>query len=376
MGKAASEYISKELSWNKISQGTAGLYRDVLNEIPRRKRPGYQAEDFLATSGGVFDPLRIKIFPEIVMTNNVRPNLIISGVNKAGTTSLFMYLSAHPDICGSKIKETQYFLPLRYSAKELPPLENYLQYFDHCQGLRYVMEATAGYYYGGAPVTRAIKETLGNPKILLIFRDPITRLFSFFKFKKSKLELDQNLAFEDYIRQCEALPAAERVKRENNNYWGVEGGYYINYLADWFDVFGDDLKIVFFEHLVSNPKSVLVEICEWLGIEAENFTTSLTYSVENKTVNFKNRSLQEFALKANWKAEAFWRSHPRIKRFLRGVYYAINGVPHRDEISADTRGRLDELFRPHNRQLAVELSRRGYRDLPSWLEKELQTASS
>lgn len=310
------------------------------------------------------------------MTDTVKPNLVIAGVNKAGTTSLFIYLSAHPDICGSRIKETLYFLPLRYGAKELPPLENYLQNFDHCQGSRYVMEATAGYYYGGAPVARAIKETLGNPKILLIFRDPITRLFSFFKFKKSKLELDQNLAFDDYIRQCEALPAAERVKRENNNYWGVEGGFYFNYLTDWFDVFGDDLKIVFFEHLVTNPKSVLVEICEWLGIETENFTNSLTYSVENKTINFKNRSLQEFALKINWKAEAFWRSHTRIKRFLRGVYYAINGVPHRDEISADTRGRLDELFRPHNRQLAVELSRRGYCDLPSWLEKELQTASS
>jgi len=305
------------------------------------------------------------------MTDHTKPNLIIAGVNKAGTTSLFMYLSAHPEICASKVKETQYYLPLRYGARELPPFETYLQNFNHCKDAHYIMEAGAGYYYGGAAVARVIKETLGNPKILLIFRDPITRLFSFFKFKKSTLELEQNLVFDNYIQQCEALPPTERVKRENNNYWGVEGGYYIKYLQNWFDVFGDDLKIVFFEHLVTNPKTVLTGTCQWLGIEAENFTNSLTYSVENKTVNFKNRSLQEFALKVNWKAEGFWRSHPRLKRFLRGIYYAINGAPPKDEIPLATRTRLEEIFRPHNRQLAVELSRRGYRDLPDWLKKEL-----
>lgn len=310
------------------------------------------------------------------MTDDLKPNLIIAGVNKAGTTSLFMYLSAHTEICGSRVKETLYFLPLRYGAKELPPIEQYLQNFHHCKETKYVMEATAGYYYGGAAVASAIKDALGKPKIIQIFRDPIARLFSFYKFKKSELELDQNLTFDEYIRQCEALPPAERVKRENNVYWGIEGGYYVDYLSDWFDVFEDDLKIVFFEHLVSDPKTVLVDICNWLGIESENFTASLNYSVENKTVYFKNRALQNFALKINWKGEAFWRSHPGIKRFLRGIYYSINGASHSEEISVATRARLEEMFRPYNQKLAVELSRRGYIGLPSWLQKELVVASS
>jgi hypothetical protein len=310
------------------------------------------------------------------MTDKVKPNLIISGVNKAGTTSLFMYLSAHPDVCGSRIKETLYFLPLRYGARELPPIENYLQNFEHCRDATYIMEATAGYYYGRAAVAQAIKDTLGKPKIILIFRDPITRLFSFYKFKKSELELDQSLTFDEYIRQCGDLPPAERVKRENNVYWGVEGGYYTDYLSDWFDIFGDDLKIVFFEHLVRDPKTVMVDICNWLGIESESFTASLNYSVENKTVYFKNRALQNIALKINWRGETFWRSHPGIKRFLRGIYYSFNGAPHSEEISVATRARLEEMFQPYNEKLAVELSRRGYTGLPSWLQKELVTASS
>ena len=35
--------------------------------------------------------------------------LLIAGVNKAGTTSVFQYLSSHPDVCGSAVKETKFF---------------------------------------------------------------------------------------------------------------------------------------------------------------------------------------------------------------------------------------------------------------------------
>jgi hypothetical protein len=238
------------------------------------------------------------------------------------------------------------------------------------------MEATAGYYYGGATVARAIKDTLGNPKIILVFRDPITRLISFYRFEKSRLDLDSNLTFDDYIRQCESLSPTERVQRKNLAYSGIAGGFYCDYLTDWFDIFGENLKVVFFENLVADPRSMLVEVCEWLGIEAGNFTNSLKYSVEKKAVNFKNRALQEFALNVSWKTEAFWRSHRRIKRFVRGIYYAINGASHRDEISSATRTYLEKVFQPYNRQLAIELSHRGYHNLPSWLEKELPGTSS
>jgi hypothetical protein len=43
-----------------------------------------------------------------------RTDVIIAGVNKAGTTSLFVSLSTHPDVAPSSIKETSYFLPPRY----------------------------------------------------------------------------------------------------------------------------------------------------------------------------------------------------------------------------------------------------------------------
>jgi hypothetical protein len=38
-----------------------------------------------------------------------RADAVIAGVNKAGTTSLFVSLSTHPDVAPSAIKETRYF---------------------------------------------------------------------------------------------------------------------------------------------------------------------------------------------------------------------------------------------------------------------------
>src|SRR3954463_13629169 len=87
------------------------------------------------------------------------PNLVIAGVAKAGTTSLFNYLAQHPDICASDVKETRYFEPLRY-GEVLPPIESYTAHFRHRQGERYALEATPTYFYGGRDVPPGIRVTL------------------------------------------------------------------------------------------------------------------------------------------------------------------------------------------------------------------------
>jgi len=302
------------------------------------------------------------------MSTDRLPNLILAGVNKAATTSLFMYLSAHPDICATKIKEVQYFLPLRYGATQLPPIGEYQKHFAHCQNECYRMEATPGYFYGGTAVAAAIKQQISDVKIILMFRDPISRLFSFYKFKKSQLELDDALTFEQYIAQCEALPGIERPKRENNVYWGIEGGFYANYIEDWFDLFAEDsIKVLFFEHLKQNPAQLLQHLCQWLGIEHESYLHELDFSIENKSIHYKNAYLQKIGLAINWHGESFWRSHPSLKKYLRNIYYRFNGLPHQETISQETRAYLTQLFARPNEKLGEILLRRGYSNLPEWI---------
>ncbi|MBA2561058.1 MAG: hypothetical protein H0V07_14455, partial [Propionibacteriales bacterium] len=77
-------------------------------------------------------------------------------MSKAGTTSLFDYLGQHPEVCPSDVKELRYFSPLRY-GEETAPITTYSAHFDSCTQQKYAMEATPGYFYGGAALARGMR---------------------------------------------------------------------------------------------------------------------------------------------------------------------------------------------------------------------------
>ncbi len=301
------------------------------------------------------------------------PNLVIAGVVKAGTTSVYSYLSNHPDIGCSSVKETCYFSYYRYSEWDnrykncATPFEQYKQYFSHCTNQKYIMEATPGYFEGGKEVAQTIKQTLGdNVKIIIILREPVSRLISFFKYKKSMLELDKKVTLAEYIKQCEALPLEERIKKENDLYWGIDGGFYVNYLEDWFNIFGESIYITFLDDLKKDTKEFLANMCNWLEIDNSLFEEQ-DFTIENKSLNYKSKYLQQLALFINFRAEKFWRANSGIKIVLRNIYYGLNGLPHEEQISEETRNYLKSIYKPYNQKLASQLLSKNYTNLPHWL---------
>lgn len=230
------------------------------------------------------------------------------------------------------------------------------------------MEATPGYFEGGARVANEIKKTLGNDtKILIVLRNPVDRLVSFWKYKKSMLQLESDLTLEGYLDLCQAMPHTERLKQENDRYWGIDGGYYANYLEDWVDVFGQSLKVLFFDDLKQDSKGFLQDTCQWLDLD-ESFIETLDLNVQNKSVGYKNAGLQKLALSINDRAEKFWRANQGIKDVLRTVYYSLNGRPHQGGVDEQTLARVQAIYQPYNQRLASQLRSHGYAKLPNWLQ--------
>jgi len=293
------------------------------------------------------------------------PNLIIAGVTKAGTTSLFSYLAAHPDVCGSDVKETQHFRPLLYDGP-VAELEEYLGHFAHCGNQRFILEATPEYFYGGKRLARELKSVLTDVKIIVIFREPISRLISFYRFKKSHMELNQNVSLEKYIKACEAVPLDEFLARHNSVYMGIQGGFYDQYLPDWFEVFGDSLRIAFFEDLRADRSQYLRGIAEWLEIRYDDFKLD-ELDIVNRTVNYKSSAFQKLALILADKGESFWRSRPSAYGLLKNIYYFVNGKSFDETPSQRTLSYLERIFRPHNKRLRKQLEEIAYNKLPAWL---------
>jgi len=301
-------------------------------------------------------------------------NLIIAGVNKAGSTSLFHYLSAHPDICGSRDKETCYFLPVLYQ-ETVPPITEYESQFSQCTTQKYRLEATPGYVTGGEKMAVTISETLGDAKIIIILKDPVERLISFYKRKKATLQLPKEMSFEEFVTKCRKMNSNDLKLQENHLYSALQTGEYDTFLEPWLQQFGDNIKIVFFDDLKKDALKFMNNLSEWLKIDS-SFYKDFDFEVKNKSMNYKNQALQQFAVNANRAGQRFWRSNPVIKKNLMALYYKFNGASFgRDEIDTATVNILKNYYLAHNMRLDLLLSRYGINEnKPSWLEPVTQPA--
>lgn len=292
------------------------------------------------------------------------PNLVIAGVHKAGTTSLYSYLSKHPDICPSFKKEIGYFLPLMF-GREPAPIDEYAGYFEHCGNESFRLDASPSYFYGNQDIAAAMSEVLPDAKVILVLRDPTDRLVSFFSRAVSKSTLPADIKFDEYL-------AISETKVDSDEYSvytrGVREGIYADYIEPWQESFGDSLKIVFFDDLKKNALDLTQSICSWLGLPIDCYSPQ-DFTIENKTLQYKNRGLHRYVKDMYMKNEVFWRKHHWLKQRFRVVYNALNadksgGLKTIDEASV---ARLRDYYAPHNMRLRSFLVVNGYSDLPEWL---------
>jgi hypothetical protein len=283
------------------------------------------------------------------------PNLVIAGVSKAGNTSLFHYLGQHPDIGTADVKEVRYFTPLRY-GQPLQPLDCYAAHVAGCLDAPYALEATPGYFYGGAPLARGLDATLPGARVLVSLRAPVDRCWSWYGFVKSRLRIPKEMTFAEYVDRCLALHERgidDTV--ENQPFWGVGGGCYAQWWDDWRSTFGDRLEVVMFEDLVADPAAVVRRVCDWLGLDTEP-VGEFDFAVDNKTEQYRHRTLQKAAVGLNRRGETFFHQHQSLKRTLRRMYYVANRAPGEPGVPAEVRERLAAFYRPHNALLAAHLA--------------------
>lgn len=301
----------------------------------------------------------------------ITPNLIIAGVTKAGTTSLFTYLSDHPDVCASTVKEISHFVTVRFN-EPARPIENYSQYFRQCKNEKYRMESSPAYFLGGRELAETVKSALPGVKVIIILREPVSRCISHFKFTKSMLRLPKDMSLQEYFIECQALPLEAFRERKNHIYYGLASGIYTHYIDDWIETFGENLRICFFDELTKSPRQFTQNVCQWLVIDP-SYYTHYSFVVENKGRSFNSRGLQRFALKLNKTFEVFLRKNIGLKRVLRKVYFAVNGSRSGQELGQDYAETLEEIrdyYRPYNRVLRAQLLSAQVEGLPEWLNEE------
>jgi hypothetical protein len=294
------------------------------------------------------------------------PNLLIAGVPKAGTGSLFAYLAQHPDVAPSRRKEIKYFTPDAPDGRSRP-LAWYEGFFEARTSERYALEATPAYCYMGPVVIEAIRTTLERPRIILILRDPVERLWSAYTFQRSLGHLPADVdAFEPYVQACLAERAAHPRVVDQGAFKGVSIGMYGEFVPAWEAAFGSDLAIVWFDDLARDPRSVVRGLCAWLDIDQE-VVEGFALEQHNATVHPRSVSVARGAATARAWSKRVLRRAPGVRRRLRDAYLRANAGVLQERPDGHTQERVRALYEGSNATVAGIVGRRGGGAPPGWL---------
>ncbi len=292
------------------------------------------------------------------------PNLIIAGAHKAATTSLYTYLADHPDIFGSGKKEINYFAPLRY-GEQPEAIEVYKKYFENRKNEKYAVDASPSYMYGGKSIINKMQEILPPHKVIIILRDPVDRFLSNYNWLRAKLYISPDEDLNLFIQKC---MAEKKELLKNNDYYGrpIVEGIYIDFVPDWVNTYKENIKIIYFEKLISNPRDVMIDIASWLDIDKAPFTQK-KFTAENKTVFVKNKYMHSVALLLNKNFETFFRRNHKLKIKMRELYYKVNREEKsKNSTDDDSKQLLYSIYKEPNLQLAGFLKSKNIK-LPIWL---------
>ena len=185
------------------------------------------------------------------------PQAIIVGVRKCGTRALLEFLSLHPDVCHAHGEmhffnsESRYQLGLDWYRRQMPA----------SRADQVTIEKTPGYFIARrAPdLIRGMNDSI---KLLLIVRDPVTRIISDYTqvFTNRMKRNDSYAAFEDLVIDSRTGDVSSLYKPV----W--ISLYYVHYMH-WLAAFNrSQIHVVDGDALIQDPISELRKAESFLGL--------------------------------------------------------------------------------------------------------------
>ncbi len=212
------------------------------------------------------------------------PDFVIIGAAKAGTTSLYGWLSEHPFVMPATQKEVHYFDYNSYRGEYWYrahfPLEAERAAFELEHGRRFLTGEASPPYLSHEWAPQRMAALLPQARLLAILRDPVARAYS--QFQMSRREGEEPLeSFGDAIDAEEARLASELARTRSDrryNSWPIGcwsyklRGHYAVQLERWLEYFPpEQLHVLTLEDLVADPHRTLDGVHEFIGLPPHRY---------------------------------------------------------------------------------------------------------
>lgn len=276
------------------------------------------------------------------------PNWIIAGAPKAGTSSLFQWLSDHPGVTAAHEKETCYFAdPGSHTFRKAQNfrdngLAGYARLFQHApEDAAAVIEATPGYMYSETAL-RELPHLQSRPSFIFVLREPVAQLQSLYRYYRENWNwIPRSMSFRDFIDASDqGLPLFRNNELAQN---AVANAHYERVLGRWRDACGDDrVHVLLFEDLIAEKLSFMRSIASRMGLDAAFYDT---YSFPAENVSYAARSylLQRLNI-----AVRGYVPRGRAYEGIRHLYRRFNTSPPQAGIDTDSDwlAALSQRFQP------------------------------
>jgi hypothetical protein len=300
----------------------------------------------------------------------MRPNFIIIGAGRAGTTSLHHYLRQIPQIFMSPVKETNFFAfeegvsdveaEIRPIAGNLFPIrrmEDYLALFAEAGDAVAVGEASPLYMFSPGAAKR-MKDALPEVRIIAVLRNPVDRAHS------SHLK---------YVRDgVEPRTLSEAIREERSSvgprslfgpYNYLRAGYHARNLVPYLESFPRDrIALFLFEDFARDTEATLRQILDFLDVGTAFVPDcSVRHNASGIPRSRTLHRLLDRSRPAKWAKDRFAKSGTSPLTSL--AVKLRNTNLKRPPLSPSLRGELADLYREDVTALQSIVGR----DLTHWL---------
>jgi hypothetical protein len=223
------------------------------------------------------------------------PNFFLVGAAKAGTTSIYTYLSHHPEVFFPAIKEPHFFTQVRpapaqqFLIEAVTKRSTYLRLYGGATKHRVIGDASPSYLWH-PEVPQRIRAAVPQAKIAIVLRDPVERAYSHYLM--------------DYREGAQSKPFYEALLEDMHRPekgWGVsylyyELGLYAEQVQRYLEIFKpEQVKVLMFEDLRHDTKAALYELAAFLGLDPNPLTHADTSRKYNSYAAPRNQYLRRLA---------------------------------------------------------------------------------
>lgn len=278
-----------------------------------------------------------------------KPDFVIAGSGKSGTTSLYSYLSQHPEICLSQINFP--IIGSKYHVKEINFFNRhfekgqdfYKKFFENC-GPNYVMGEASQNYFISSKAPRRMYEYNPDFRLIFILRDPASRTYSEYKFHVQTR--GWKISFDELLKKLDNYGTKDKSKNEIFEDFIEKSLYYkhINRFLDYFPK--KQMLFILFREYTSKPDEVLEEVGDFLGVSTFNFDdSSIKRNPSRKPLS---HDFQKLIYKIGYR-DMFYEDENMFKR---GVRYLFKHIGER--LNHLPRSKDFPELSPENRELLIQ----------------------